>query len=186
MEKKIEIRIGFLAFVCILGWLDIRICGWFLFAMTMHEMAHLLVIRLYGIPVDGVSVRLSGAVIRCGICSYRQEAVCAAAGPASNLLLCILTIRAIPKLAVVSGVLGFGNLLPVYPLDGGRILRGFLMSLLPENRVYLVLSRVSCVCCCLLMACACWVTAELQMGIWPVFAALAVLWRVGMVKWADI
>ncbi len=185
MEKRIEVSVGFAAMVCVLGWFDLKICGCFLAAMTVHELAHLIVIRLFRIPVNGVSLRLSGAVIRCGFCGYGQEAVCAAAGPAANFFLGLALMRIAPQLAAVSFLLGAGNLLPVYPLDGGRILRALLSRKKDEETVLAVLSRVTFVICCLLMTVACWLTAELQMGLWPVFAALIILCRVGTVKWTE-
>lgn len=171
--------------VCIFGWVDLKICGCFLAAMTVHELAHLLVIRFCHIPVKGISFRLSGAVIRCGLCGYGQEAVCAAAGPLASFLLGIIALRISSLLAGMSILLGVGNLLPVYPLDGGRILRALLLRKMNEEAVSMILARVTFVTCCLLMAGACWLTAELQVGLWPVFAALAVLCRVGAVKWTD-
>ncbi len=185
MGKRIDISVGFVAMVCILGWMDLRICGCFLLAMTVHELAHLLAMKLCQIPALGVSLRLSGAMIRCGFCGYWQEAACAAAGPAASLALGFAVIRIAPQLAAVSLLLGMGNLLPVYPLDGGRILRAVLMKKLDEGLAASVLTRVTFVTCCVLMACACWLTAELQMGLWPVFAALVVLCRVGTVRWSD-
>lgn len=171
--------------VCVLGWLDFKICGCFLAAMTIHELAHLLAMRLCRTSVNGISLRLSGAVIGCGFCSYGQEAICAAAGPAASFLLGWTVLRIAPQLAGTSFLLGAGNLLPVYPLDGGRILRALLLRKCDEEMVAVILARVTFVTCCLLMTGACWLTAELQVGLWPVFAALAVLCRVGTVKWTD-
>ena len=171
--------------VCVLGWLDLKICGCFLAAMAVHELAHLLAIRLCRVPVNGICLRFSGAVIRCGFCGYGQEAICAAAGPAASFLLGWAVLRIAPQLAGMSFLLGAGNLLPVYPLDGGRILRALLLRKMNEEAVLLLLSRVTFVICCLLMTAACWLTAELQVGPWSVFAALAVLCRVGAVRWTE-
>ena len=120
--------------ICVLGWMDLKTCGCFLAAIAAHEAAHLLTICLYRIPVYGVSLRFSGALIRCGFCGYKQELYCAAAGPAASLALGISVIRCAPQLAAVSLLLGVGNLLPIYPLDGGRILRALL--LLNKNEEY--------------------------------------------------
>ncbi len=185
MEKRIEVTVGFAAMVCILGWLNQPLCACFLAAAAVHELAHLTAAWLCRVPVKGISLRLSGAVIRCGLCGYGQEAICAAAGPAASFLFGAAVLRNVPQLAAVSMLLGAGNLIPVYPLDGGRILRALLLRKYGEETAGMVLSRVTFVTCCLLMAGACWLTAELQMGIWPVFAALVVLYRVGTVRWAE-
>ncbi len=178
MERRIEISLGFWAVVCLMAWVDWKICLLFLAASVWHELGHMLVMVLLRVPVQGVSVSAAGAVLHGRIRTYRQELLCAAAGPVSSFLLTLLTMRIAPMLAIVSGLLGLVNLLPLYPLDGGRVLRACLL-LYWEDRAERILSSVTFVTCCLLMIGACTLTACLQAGIWPIFAALAVLWRVG-------
>lgn len=137
------------------------------------------------IRIRCVSLGITGAVIRHEFCSYRQELVCAAAGPASSFLLSLTMCRNCPELAVLSAMLGAVNLLPIFPLDGGRILRSILFLLLEEEKVLRLMGRVTFVVCCVLMAAACCVTAALQAGIWPIFAALIVLWKVGCAGWSE-
>ena len=51
-----------------------------------------------------------------------QEALSALAGPAGSFLM-LLLCRVFPEAALWGTVQGLFNLLPVYPLDGGRVLR---------------------------------------------------------------
>lgn len=179
MIRRIKISPGFCALVCVLGWYDLRLCGWFLLSLLVHEAGHGAAMLLLGVPVRGITLGIGGAVLPCGLCSYRQELWCAAAGPAAGALLSLLVLRQQPELAILSGGLSIFNLLPLYPLDGGRMLRAALLCRLEEDRVRKLLRSVRFVVCGLLMLAACWVTTVLQSGIWPIFAVLVLLCRAG-------
>ena len=101
-------------------------------AAAFHEMGHLAAIYMAGVRVDSVSIGFPGAQIRTGPLGNRAEFFCAAAGPAASLLLFSLC-RFFPKLAVCALVQGMFNLIPVHPMDGGRMLRCFLQWLCPRQ-----------------------------------------------------
>ena len=100
-------------------------------SVILHEMGHLTASMLYrkypvsiGIMPTGISIGLHCAY------SYTEEIVIAAAGPLMNLLYaaaCIYLPYGIGGTARdVSLLLGTINLLPLAPLDGGRILSALL------------------------------------------------------------
>ena len=108
---------------------------WFaaaILAAAFHEAGHLAAIYMAGVRVDSVSIGFPGAQIRTGALGNRAEFFCAAAGPAASLLLLSLC-RFFPKLAVCALVQGMFNLIPVHPMDGGRMLRCFLQWLCPRQ-----------------------------------------------------
>lgn len=100
--------------------------------LILHEMGHALVAQSLGLRVVDVTIwplvgmaRIEGLSERPGL-----EAPVAAAGPAVNLALAGILWLLPPGWwspgVALNLVFGLGNLLPLYPLDGGRILRAWL------------------------------------------------------------
>jgi Zn-dependent protease/predicted transcriptional regulator len=113
------------------------------FSIIFHELSHSLVARNFGLPIKGITLFIFGGVAHMEDepPSARAEFLMAIAGPASSVLLGIIfyILRAIGRPAwplSVTGVLGYlafinwilagFNLLPAFPLDGGRVLRSAL------------------------------------------------------------
>ncbi len=109
--------------------------------VVMHELGHALAARRFGIETRDITLYPIGGIarLRSAPTTPGQEMLVAAAGPAVNLGLAALTIAATPLLATspvaayLGGQflmfnlgLGLFNLLPAFPMDGGRILRAFL------------------------------------------------------------
>ena len=101
-------------------------------AAWVHEAGHLLAIRLLGAPTPKIRVGCRGAKIHTCFSDPWREFVCAAAGPAASLLL-LLVAKLFPRIALCGFVQGLYNLLPIYPLDGGRMLFCVLEGMAPEK-----------------------------------------------------
>lgn len=98
-------------------------------AALLHELAHYAVLRLCGVRAARFTLTGLGAslyVPELHRLSYGAELLSAAAGPLMNLLLWVLlSLTGREELTLFAGaqmVLGVLNLLPVRPMDGGRIL----------------------------------------------------------------
>jgi Zn-dependent protease/CBS domain-containing protein len=111
-------------------------------SVTLHELAHSLVARTYGLEMRGITLFIFGGVAEMPNepPSPQAEGVIAAAGPAASFGIAIACgiagllagAQATPAgvvlmdLAFLNGLLALTNLIPAFPLDGGRILRSIL------------------------------------------------------------
>ncbi|MBZ5673950.1 MAG: site-2 protease family protein [Acidobacteriia bacterium] len=114
----------------------------FFVCLLLHELAHSLVAKARGIPVREITLFALGGVSQIDgeSTDAKTEFQIAIVGPLTSAvigLLCFGAVYALPK-AVTPGIamltwlgyINFGlaafNLVPGYPLDGGRILRSVL------------------------------------------------------------
>ena len=127
MKRRLDLTPGFPAFLAAVWYFDS--CGifWpFLAAMTVHELAHAAVLLLLGGRIESVRLSFAQVELWTGLLSDRTELWSTAAGPGIYLLCGWLFRRWMPAFAAVSLLLALFNLLPVWPLDGGRLLRTLL------------------------------------------------------------
>lgn len=125
-----------------LCWLMGAVTALGLFAsVLLHELGHALVAFRYKVPVHGITLFLFGGVARLGgePPHPRAEFLIAIGGPLVSLALGLLFIFVQPRLSFSEPLLGLANhlgyinlsllafnLIPGYPLDGGRVLRSVL------------------------------------------------------------
>ena len=91
-------------------------------AAGVHELCHGCAICLCGGRIHSLTLGSNGAAMDIEPLSVGRELICALAGPIGGLCLLLLA-RWIPRVALCAAVQSLYNLLPVYPLDGGRALR---------------------------------------------------------------
>lgn len=111
-----------LALALLLMAAELRWVAAFLISAAFHEMSHILVLRFLRCNIRHITIGVTGAKIHTEPLSTSQELAASLAGPMGGALL-ILTARWFPRLAVCAFFHSTVNLLPLYPLDGGRALR---------------------------------------------------------------
>lgn len=176
---KIDLAPGFAAALCVLRLVaEPEAFTAFLAAAAAHEAGHLLTLRLLGAEISSVRLGFLDARIGTNTLGYREEALCALAGPAASVLFCVLFRTLAPTFAAISLLLGLFNALPVFPLDGGRALQAGLGMVLPLETAQRVCSGISAAFLAAGLAAALLGAWNYGLGLGPVFAWSAVLVRV--------
>ena len=134
-RSKVRISVDGAFFVALSAAILLLPLKWLLcasFAAFIHELSHFLALRLSGVEVRSIRIGAGGAMMSTAPMSARQEALCAAAGPLGGGML-ILSAPLCPSLALCAFVQTGFNLLPIFPLDGGRVVRAFAFCILPPT-----------------------------------------------------
>ncbi|MFW6154772.1 MAG: site-2 protease family protein [Planctomycetota bacterium] len=113
-------------------------------SIVVHELCHSLVARRYGLPMKGITLFLLGGVAEMHDepPSAKAEFMMAIAGPVASVVVAVVFIGlgALGSLAgwsdpvvgvlkwigLINGILAVFNMIPGFPLDGGRVLRAAL------------------------------------------------------------
>ncbi len=145
-------------------------------AAVFHEICHYVAIRHCGGDTNSFRLYAFGARLSLPPMSRGRELLCTLAGPAGSLLLCA-GIRWFPRVAICAACHLMYNLLPIYPMDGGRALQCVLSVLLPPPVVRLTMKAMEWTVCFLLFALGCYAWIGLQAGVLPVLIAILVIFR---------
>src|SRR6202790_5444763 len=117
-------------------------------SLVFHEMAHSVIAKHYKIPVISITLFIFGGVARIGRdpSTAIEEFNVAVAGPISSLLLAggfglvykqagsnpVLSTLA-GSLAWINFILAIFNLIPGFPLDGGRVFRAIVWGITKDS-----------------------------------------------------
>jgi stage IV sporulation protein FB len=137
--------------------------------VVLHELGHSLAALHFGVPVKDITLLPIGGVARLGNIPRRpwEEFVIAIAGPAVNFVLAALFLALLVPASFASVLSSFSftsglflshlaainvglllfNLVPAFPMDGGRILRSLLairMGYLRSTRIAVRVGKLLC------------------------------------------
>lgn len=152
--------------------------------ILLHELGHALTCDLLGFALREIRIHAFGASLQTDELleeNPRAEALVAAAGPAASLLLggvsyilfCQLRWEIFYLFFVYHMIFGVFNLLPAFPMDGGRILHACLMQKAGMRKAQKICCAVGiCVGICLIL----W-----SLAAWRLFGVNAPLFCIGVV-----
>lgn len=146
LHDRLHINVCMLPVLCFLIW----ITSWkkiliYLFTLFAHEISHGIAASVCGVSIEYLEVLPFGCAAHIGtyeLFSGGKEILMAAAGPLINLLLAGIAGGIAPSLPIDMTVLqifikanlalALINLIPAYPLDGGRIFQVLLSFVLSQ------------------------------------------------------
>lgn len=132
-------------------WRVLTVCAFFV-CVVLHELGHSFTARNYGVGISRILLMPIGGMAEFDSLPRepRKELLITLAGPAVNFVIAALLwwpVAALPdaiylhscnglvyQLFVANLVMGLFNLVPVFPMDGGRILRAMLATRFPYLR----------------------------------------------------
>ncbi len=116
----------------------------FFLSILLHEMSHSILARRYGIPVSSITLFVFGGVSNLNKepDNARQEFWIAIVGPLTSIAIGLVFVilyvglRSVDhgasdisgQLALINIAIGIFNLIPGFPLDGGRVLRSIFWA----------------------------------------------------------
>ncbi|MDF1666259.1 MAG: site-2 protease family protein [Planctomycetota bacterium] len=125
-----------------------------LLSVTLHELGHIGAAALFGIGTTGLTLYPIGGIARLTreARTSLEELVVALAGPAVNVILAafgalgmVLTQTGFTGIlgifVTVNIVMAIFNLIPAYPMDGGRVFRGVLWNWFGKRKATLWAAR---------------------------------------------
>ena len=131
--------------------------------VVLHELGHALAARFYGVGTRDITLYPIGGVASLERMPERpiQELVIAVAGPLVNVVIAATLLMGsslssagpwwqsnplegglISGLIWVNVALVIFNMLPAFPMDGGRVLRALLATALPYTRATIIAARI--------------------------------------------
>lgn len=132
--------------------------------VVLHEFGHALMARIFSVRTRDITLYpIGGVAMLEREARPRQELLIALAGPAVNLLIAFMLVPFVSqifqspptsldgelptfsfadRLFMTNLVLVIFNMIPAFPMDGGRVLRASLALILGEHRASLIAARV--------------------------------------------
>lgn len=162
-------------------------------SILLHEFAHALVGRAMGISVDRITLFVFGGVAELHEepRTAGSELAMAVAGPLFSFVLCglvgfaagaaevsgapVMAVGVLTFIAALNFVMAVFNMLPAYPLDGGRVVRAVMWMISGDlGRATRIATGLSIVLSVLMMAAGAVqaLLGNLEGGLWTILIAL--------------
>lgn len=150
---KIEIDLKIILLILLFTFTSqIEIYGIFILFIFLHELAHIAVGFCFGLRVSSINMSLFGFSTELYTYKSRKsyiKIITYLAGPIFNLVCALIFYYSkiqsdmITNIVYTNFLLCFFNLLPILPLDGGRILKEILKKYIGNKNASIVMNMVT-------------------------------------------
>lgn len=146
-----------------------------LIAAICHEACHCVAVSICGGEIRRIQIGAIGTVMEISGLNYAEECLCALAGPLGSFMLFMLT-KWIPLIGLCAAIQGFFNMIPIYPLDGGRALRCILRLWFP-NHAEAFFQIIECLIIAVIGAAGCYLSVKYRWNHLPFLITLMLSFR---------
>lgn len=121
-------------------------------SVFLHELGHSFAAKKFGMDTRSITLYPFGgiAMVNMADMTPKSEMIIAAAGPMTNFLIMLLSIPAILmsipfsiEIFFLNTIMCFFNMIPAFPMDGGRVLRAALSFKIDSYTATLYCIRIS-------------------------------------------
>ena len=177
VRRKVSVSTDFLFFLAIaVLFIPANWLGAWILALTVHELFHYIALKICGGTIIGVRIDRRGVIMEAQPMSLGKEAFCAYAGPVGALII-LPFARYVPRTAICTLVFSAYNLLPIFPLDGGRGLCCLLMKFLSNQLATRVMRYLENVLLLGILIIAIYSVFQLGLGLLPAILAVFLFCR---------
>lgn len=161
--------------VCLLL-LPFKLVFAWLISVAVHEVFHYAALMLCGCSVPYVQIGAFGAKMDTGPLTPGKEIICAAAGPLGGVFL-LLFINVAPLISVFGILHTVYNLIPVFPLDGGRVMHCLIRILAGTYTGSRIASILEYAVIAVLLVLATYGFVKFFLGPVPLICVIALMWK---------